>query len=134
MFERFKTRKKDVQTPIGPGASETNSDYGEFFTVQRYHRGVLLQFSWPASTPQADKIPTTVANIQLYLDRALDMIDASEQIRAAVIQHGGVYPDGADWFSDGCDFTLSFGYFGWEDGTLSFEFRNGQIINTHVGD
>ena len=115
-------------------SSETNSDYGEFFTVKRYHRGVLLEFSWPASAPKAGEIPATVANIQLYLDRALDMIDADEKFRAAVIQYGGVYPDGADWFSDTCDFTLSFGYFGWEDGTLWFEFRDGQIINTHVGD
>ena len=75
-----------------------------------------------------------VARQRGHIVRALDMIDADENFRAAVIQHGGIYPISVYWGRDDCDFDLAFGYVGWPDGILRFSFRGGDITDTDVSD
>jgi hypothetical protein len=134
MFGLSNAKKQPVQTPIGDGVSAPDPKHGEVVEVQRYHRGAVIDFSWHPSLPSAQQVPEVTAAIQTYIDRALDMIDTDEQLRASVIQYGGVYPIGIYWGRDDCDFAISFGYAGWDDGILRFFFRNGQIIDTDVSD
>jgi hypothetical protein len=134
MFGLPKSKKRTVQTPIGDGVSEPDPKHGEIVEVRRYHRGAVIDFSWHPSLPSAQQVPDVAAAIQTYIDRALDMIDADEEFRAAVIQYGGIYPIGVYWGRDDCDFAISFGYAGWDDGILRFFFRGGVIVDTDVSD
>lgn len=134
MFGFSKPKKKIVQTPIGEGVSEPDPEHGELVEVERYHRGAVIELSWYPSLPSAQRVPEVVASLQIYLDRALDKVDGDEQLRASVIENGGIYPIGVHWGNDDCDFAISFGYAGWDDGILRFFFRDGQVIDTDVSD
>lgn len=134
MFGFSKQKKKAVQTPIGDGFSEPDPKHGEIITVPRFHRGAVIEFSWHPSLPSAQQVPEVATAIQTYIDRALDMIDADEEFRAAIIQQGGIYPLSVYWGRDDCDFVLDFGYVGWPDGVLHFYFRGGQIKDTDISD
>jgi hypothetical protein len=134
MFGLSKSKKRVVQTPIGEGVSEPDPKHGEVVEVRRYHRGLVIDFSWHPSLPSAQQVPEVAANLQTYLDRALDMIDADEEFRAAVIAQGGVYPMSIYWGRDDCDFAISFAYAGWDDGILRFFFRGGEITGTDISD
>ena len=82
----------------------------------------------------AQQVPEVASSIQMYIDRALDMIEADENFRDSVVQSGGIYPFSVDWGRDDCDFSIAFGYVGWEDGILRFFFRAGEIVDTDVSD
>lgn len=134
MFGTSKTKKQPIQTPIGDGVSSPDSNHGEAVEVRRYHRGAVIDFSWHPSLPTAQQVPEVAAAIQIYIDRALDMIDADEDSRNDVIQNGGIYPMSVYWGRDDCDFSMSFAYVGWDDGILRFFFRDGEIVDTDVSD
>jgi hypothetical protein len=134
MFGFSSSKKKPVQTPIGPGVSDVDAKYGETWYVDRYHRGAVIEFSWPPSHPSAAMVPEVAANIQTYIDRALDVIDADEKFRAEIVKQSGVFPISLHWGRDDCDFALDFGYVGWPDGVLTFYFRAGQVVGENVSD
>ena len=134
MFRLSKPKRRPVQTSIGPGVFVPDTKHGETLEVRRYHRGAVIDFCWHPSLPTAQQVPEVAAAIQTYIDRALDMIDADEQFRAAVIEQSGIYPISVYWGRDDCEFALAFGYVGWDDGILRFFFRNGEIIRTDVSD
>jgi hypothetical protein len=134
MFGKSKSKKQPIQTPIGEGVSSPGSTHGEVVEVRRYHRGAVLAFSWYPSLPTAQQVPEVAAAVQIYIDRALDMIDADEEFRNDVIKNGGIYPISVYWGRDDCDFFISFAYGGWDDGILRFFFRGGKIVATDVCD
>jgi hypothetical protein len=134
MFGKSKSKDQLVQTPIGDGLSSPDSKHGEVVEVRRYHRGAVIEFSWHPSLPTAQQVTEVAAAIQIYIDRALDMIDADKDFRDNVIQNGGIYPMSVYWGRDDCDFAISFAYAGWDDGILRFFFRDGEIVATDVCD
>jgi hypothetical protein len=135
MFGLGKHKQKVAQTPIGAGICHSSTPHGDTLEVSRFHRGSVIVFQWPVSHPKAAQQVVEVArDIQIYIDRALDAIDADDKLRQAVIDQHGVYPDGVDWFNDECDFTLTFGYADWPDGTLGFGFRDGKVLPPDVSD
>ena len=134
MFGKSKPKMQPIQTPIGDGVCSPDPKHGEVVEVRRYHRGAVIDFSWHPSLPTAKRVPEVAAAIQIYIDRALDMIDADKDFRDDVIQNGGIYPMSVYWGRDDCDFVMSFAYGGWDDGILRFFFRDGGIVSTDVCD
>jgi hypothetical protein len=134
MFSKSKSKKQPVQTSIGDGVSSPDSQHGEVVEVRRYHRGSIIDFLWYPSLPTSQQVPEIAADIQVYIDLALNMIEADEVFRSDVIKNGGIYPMSVFWGRDDCDFFISFAYGGWDDGILRFFFRDGEIIDTDVCD
>ncbi|RYD31837.1 MAG: hypothetical protein EOP85_22340 [Verrucomicrobiaceae bacterium] len=126
------TRK--VTTPIGEGISSPDKRHGELIQVPRYHRGTALTFSWHPSLPSAAMVPEVAAALQSYLDKALDHIESDAELKEDVIENGGIFPMTIDWGREDCDFSISFGYVGWDDGILRFFFRSGEVVDTDVCD
>ncbi len=134
MFGNSKHKVQPILTPIGDGVCSPDLMHGEIVEVRRYHRGAVIEFSWHPSLPTAQQVPEVAASIQIYIDRALDMVDADKDFRDAVIQNGGIFPMSVYWGRYDCDFTISFGYSEWDDGILRFFFRDGEVIDTDVSD
>ena len=125
---------RTVSTAIGEGTSSPHQVHGEVLEVLRYHRGAVLTLSWHPSLPSAAMVPEVAAELQRYLDLALDHVEANPEFKEDVLKFSGIFPIDVYWGREDCDFVIGFAFVGWDDGILSFFFRDGEVVDTDVSD
>lgn len=134
MFGKSKSKTQTIQTIIGEGESSQDPKLGEVLEVSRYHRGSVIEYTWPSKLSSTDQVIEVATSIQSYIDIALDIIDEDKAFRNDILKQGGIYPMNVYWGRDDCDFSISFAYVGWDDGILRFFFRGKTIIDTDISD